>query len=530
LRGRPVRRAVGRAAQRLLGWRVTRDIPQLAKFVAVAAPHTSNWDFVVCVAAMFALDVRVRWLGKHTLFRWPFRGILHALGGYAVKRDTPDGIVEDVASMIRREPQIILGLAPEGTRKRVSQWRTGFYRIATAAGVPIVPVRLDWGRREIWIGSPMQPTSDMNETIAILQANYAADMARHPKNFWGPVATALLLALLAAPASAQGHWFRGNTHTHTLNSDGDSPPDSAARWYRDHGYSFLFITDHEKLTDPAPLNERFGKPGQFLLIVGQEVTQRVVDSSRAREPRRQAHMNSLGGSAVVMPQGTNGLASGITMAEGYARNIAAIRAVGAIPQINHPNFRWSVQLRDLLAVPDSTLFEIANAHTGVNNQGGVDLDGRVVPSAEALWDSLLTRGRVLFAIGDDDAHSYKPQDNDAFDLTRPGRSWIMVRADTLTAPAILSAIRHGDFYASTGVTIKDLSTTHGELRLAMDVKGSDDRRFTTEFIGRGGRVLATVPGPEASYKIRGNEGYVRARVVDSNGRRAWTQAVFVGKK
>jgi hypothetical protein len=132
-------------------------------------------------------------------------------------------------------------------------------------------------------------------------------------------------------------WYRGNTHTHTLNSDGDSPPDSVARWYRDHGYSFLFITDHEKLTDPAPLNERYGKPGQFLLIMGQEVTQRVVDSSRTREPRRQAHMNSLGGSTVVMPQGTNGLASGITMAEGYARNIAAIRAVGAVPQINHPN-------------------------------------------------------------------------------------------------------------------------------------------------------------------------------------------------
>jgi hypothetical protein len=315
LRGRPLVRAVGRVALRILGWRVVSDLPHLEKFVAVAAPHTSNWDFVVAVAAMFALDVRVRWLGKHTLFRWPFRGILRALGGYAVKRDTPDGIVQDVAAMIRSEPQIILGLAPEGTRKRVSQWRTGFYRIATAAEVPIVPVRLDWGRREVWIGAPMQPTGDMNETISILQANYSADMARHPKNFWGPIATVLLLAALAAPASAQTRWFRGNTHTHTLNSDGDSPPDSVARWYRDHGYSFLFITDHEKLTDPAPLNERFGKPGQFLLIMGQEVTQRVVDSSRKREPRRQAHMNSLGGSAVVLPQGITRHPSRITNAQ-----------------------------------------------------------------------------------------------------------------------------------------------------------------------------------------------------------------------
>src|SRR5882724_4218351 len=104
------------------------------------------------------------------------------------------------------------------------------------------------------------------------------------------------------------HWYRGNTHTHTLNSDGDSPPDSVARWYRDHGYAFLFITDHEKITDPAPLNARYGKPGSFLLITGQEVTQRIDDSTHA-DKRRQAHINSLGARSVVMPQGTNGVAS-----------------------------------------------------------------------------------------------------------------------------------------------------------------------------------------------------------------------------
>jgi hypothetical protein len=105
-----------------------------------------------------------------------------------------------------------------------------------------------------------------------------------------------------------------------------------------------------------------------------------------------------------------------------------------------------------------------------------------------------------------------------------------VRADTLTAPAILGAIRRGDFYASTGVAIRDLVASQTELRLAMDMKTTDDIRFTTEFVGRGGRVLATVRGQEATYRVRGNEGYVRARVVDSNGRRAWTQAVFIGER
>jgi hypothetical protein len=333
------------------------------------------------------------------------------------------------------------------------------------------------------------------------------------------------MIISAAAAKAQTtHWYRGNTHTHSLNSDGDSPPDSLARWYRDHGYSFLFITDHEKLTDPAPLNARFGTP-TFLLIRGEEITQRVADPTHA-DGKRQAHINGLGVSSVVMPQGEKGLATGITMADGYANNIRAIRAAGGIPQVNHPNYRWSVRLSDVVNLPDSTLFEIANAHTLVNNAGSADADGRVVPSTEALWDSLLTRGKVLFAVGDDDAHAFKPQDADDYELTRPGRSWIMVRADTLTAPAILGAIRRGDLYASNGVTIGELAMSKKEIRLSMDRPKGDDRLFVTEFIGRGGTVLATVRGLMAAYSIRGNEGYVRARVTDSNGRHAWTQAMF----
>jgi hypothetical protein len=341
------------------------------------------------------------------------------------------------------------------------------------------------------------------------------------------LASAAVWMVCVSTASAQTQrWFRGNTHTHTLNSDGDSPPDSVARWYRDHGYGFLFITDHENLTDPAPLNARFGKPGAFLLIQGQEVTQRVTDSAHA-DTRRQAHMNALGVTSLVMPQGTKGLATGITMADGYAKNIAAIRAAGGIAQVNHPNYRWSVRLEDVLALPDSTLFEIANAHTSVNNPGAMGVDGRNVPSAEALWDSLLSRGKVLFAVGDDDAHSFKLQDADDYELTRPGRSWIMVRADTLTAAAILSGIRRGDFYASTGVTLSELSMSAQRIRLSMSRPANDDRRFTTEFVGRGGRVLSTVNGTDAEYIVKGNEGYVRARVTDSNGRHAWTQPVFL---
>lgn len=331
----------------------------------------------------------------------------------------------------------------------------------------------------------------------------------------------LAAAILTLASTAEGQamkWYRGNTHTHTLNSDGDAPPDSVARWYRDHGYQFLFITDHEKQTDPAPLNAKYGAPGKFLLIVGQEVTQRVADSTHSRGTR-QAHVNSLGASGVVMPQGTNGRAVGITMRQGYATNIANIRAAGGIPQVNHPNFIWSVRLDDLLELPDSVLFEIHNAHTSVNNEG----DGGAAPSAEALWDSLLTRGKTIFGVADDDSHSYKAADADAFELTRPGKAWIVVRAETLSAPAILRGIRRGDFYASTGVTIDSLTAAPSELRLTM--RPRTDERFITEFIGREGRVLATVRGPAATYRFQGGEGYVRARITDSNGRKAWVQPV-----
>jgi hypothetical protein len=330
------------------------------------------------------------------------------------------------------------------------------------------------------------------------------------------------LILFTATADAQSaKWFRGNTHTHTLNSDGDSPPDSVARWYRDHGYQFLFITDHEKLTDPAPLNGKFGQPGKFLLIAGQEVTQRIADSSHYRATR-QAHVNALGVREVVMPIGERGLARGISMPAAYSDNVARIRAAGGIPQINHPNFVWSVRLADLVALPDSVLLEVANAHTGVNNAGD-----DVSPSTEALWDSLLTRGKTVFAVADDDAHSFKPQDSDSYELTRPGRGWIVVRADTLTADAIMTGIRRGDFYSSTGVALDSLSSTREEVRLAIRVH--QQNRYLTEFIGAGGRVLARVRGSQATYRIRGDEGYVRARITDSNGWRAWTQPVRVAR-
>lgn len=339
--------------------------------------------------------------------------------------------------------------------------------------------------------------------------------------FLGTVLLQITVSAVATGQTTTGpRWYRGNTHTHTSNSDGESPPSVVVQWYREHGYQFLVITDHEYITDVAPLNALFGARGQFLVISGQEVTDRVTDPSHP-EGRRAAHVNALGTHSVVMPAG------GSTIAETYARNLPRIRAAGGVPQVNHPNWRWSVRLNDMLALPESTVFEVWNGHPLINNLGGADGAGAASPSTDALWDSLLTRGKLLWGAGTDDAHAYtRPWDPTS---ERPGQAWIVVRADTLTPEAILGGIQRGDFYASTGVKLKDYRADASGIAIWLERSGgrSDDSRFHTEFVGKGGRVLATADGLHAQYTYRGDEGYVRARITDSYGHRAWTQPVML---
>lgn len=330
------------------------------------------------------------------------------------------------------------------------------------------------------------------------------------------------LLVVASESDAQSRWYKGNTHAHSLNSDGDVPVDAVVRWYREHGYHFTFITEHEFFTDVAPLNALLGAANRFIVIAGQEVTQRIADSLHTGGVR-QAHVNALGSSRLVMPIGEKNIAKGMTIAATYARNGAAIRAAGGVLQVNHPNFIWSVPLADMMDLPDSTLFELWNGHPIVYNLGGTDSTGQEMLSTEARWDSVLSRGKLLFGVADDDSHSYKPQDAENPDMARPGRGWIWVRADTLSADAIMRALHRGDFYASTGVRLRDLRVSATEYRL--EIAPAGDRRYLTEFIGKGGRVLARNTTLRPSYAITGNEGYVRARVSDSSGRMAWTQPI-----
>jgi 1-acyl-sn-glycerol-3-phosphate acyltransferase len=182
-RNSPILRLFGRTGLRLWNWRIAGDLPQLPKFIIIVAPHTSNWDFPLGVLAMFSLDLRIHWFGKDSLFRSPLAWLFRLLDGRAVRRETNEGVVAEMAAAIRAEPQFLLALAPEGTRKHVRHWRSGFYHIALEAGVPIVPVWFDWSTREIGIEKPFFPTRDPEGDMAALKAIYRPEMARNRTGF-----------------------------------------------------------------------------------------------------------------------------------------------------------------------------------------------------------------------------------------------------------------------------------------------------------------------------------------------------------
>jgi len=298
-----------------------------------------------------------------------------------------------------------------------------------------------------------------------------------------------------------------------------------------------------------PLSEYrrlFEKSGQFLLIQSEEISDRFED--------KPVHVNAHNIVEKIEPQG------GGSVREVLQRNIDAVLAQRErtgrpmFPHVNHPNFQWAVTVEDLIPLKGEKFFEVYNGHPLVHNEGDA-----VRPGMDRLWDILLaerlTLGEpVMFGLATDDAHNYH-----AFRVgtSNPGRGWIMVRAPELTTEAIISAMERGDFYATTGVVLRDIRR-EGD-RIAVEIQAEPGVEYTTQFIGtrRGydrrselqvdpegrpvsrkysneiGVVLAVVRGPIAAYRMRGDELYVRAKVISSkpkvNGYRegevevAWTQ-------
>jgi hypothetical protein len=313
--------------------------------------------------------------------------------------------------------------------------------------------------------------------------------------------------LFSGSATAQARWYRGNTHAHTINTDGDSSPDTVVRWYKEHRYHFVVLSDHDSLTPVEGLNAVFAAPGKFLVLSGVEVTDRFDG--------KPVHLIGIGVREAVTPQG------GAAIVEMLNRDAAAIRAAGGLPHINHPNYLWTLTAEHLAAATEARHFEVWNGHPAVHNRGGGGM-----PASEELWDAVLSTGRVLYGVATDDSHYFRSEPGPA--LAVPGRAWIMVRAAELTAAALMAALDRGDFYASTGVELKNYEVTATGIRI--ELPPGDQRnptRYRTFFIGQGGLVLKRDDSLEPSYTFRGDDRYVRARIEASNGSFAWTQPIFV---
>jgi hypothetical protein len=405
--------------------------------------------------------------------------------------------------------------------------------------------------------------------------------------------TALGLLLLSGlpgcsgprPASTSGpkRWFKGNTHTHSLWSDGDGAPELVSEWYKSHGYDFLVLSDHNillegekwvrigtgkketlpehvdalvrkfgasavtlrekdgasemRLVTLAELRKRFEEPDKFLFIHGEEITDKVLEKVDGKSVERPIHHGSFNHAGLIRPPG------GDTVRELLERTIAAVEDEAkrcgkpVLVHLNHPNFGWGVTPDDIAQVPGERYFEVYNGHRSVRNYGDAEH-----LSTENLWDYVLTLrlsklgGPPLYAFATDDAHHYHKEQATA----NPGRGWVMVRAAALDPDVLTEAMQRGDFYATSGVVLDEVSATRDSLSIRIAARPGV--RYTTKFIGtrsRGetGELLQETVGTAALYRFRGDEIYVRATIVSSaphpNGyektdlETAWVQPVVL---
>lgn len=415
----------------------------------------------------------------------------------------------------------------------------------------------------------------------------------------------LLLAMLTFAGCARStigegkpvlRWWKGNLHTHTLWSDGGDYPEMVVEWYKKHGYHFLALSDHNILSQGRKwidaADNRGGEAAldKYLDRFGQEwVEQRVIDDRlqvrlkplsefrclfeapdhflliQAEEiTDKKAHLNVIHLRDVIQPQGGN------TTLEVLQNNVNAVldqrRDTGQVmfAQINHPNFEWALTVEDIMRVQGAGFWEVFNGHPQARNYGDQHRAG-----TERMWDIILTKRLaeldlpVIYGTANDDAHDYHKYGPE---YANPGRGWLMLRAPHLTPESIIKAMETGDFYASTGVTLKDIQFDGKILRLT--IKPEKGVSYTTQFIGtlKGydptskpavdengnqiqttriysdqiGRILAEKRGAVAGYNLTGNEIYVRAKVISTKPKDnpfaagdvevAWTQPVIPSAK
>lgn len=171
---------------KLRGWSFEGQLPDVPKMIVIGAPHTSNWDFILFLGALHHFRIKVTYIGKHTLFRWPFGWLFRALGGIPVDRSKPGGLVRQVVDAMETADRMVLVIAPEGTRKAAPYWKSGFLKIADVTGVPIVLAAVDSSKKRLVIGPAVSFDGDTKSFMDAAREFYADKEGLHPE-LKGPV-------------------------------------------------------------------------------------------------------------------------------------------------------------------------------------------------------------------------------------------------------------------------------------------------------------------------------------------------------
>ncbi|MDD4817212.1 MAG: CehA/McbA family metallohydrolase [Victivallaceae bacterium] len=308
------------------------------------------------------------------------------------------------------------------------------------------------------------------------------------------------LAALSVAGGETERFAKCELHMHTTRSDGNATPKNAAKIYNDKNFNVCIFTDHivdwcyggwfnpKDMLNDRELNDFISMPGSELSVALLNRYGRPIE----------VHINALGIKYPMMPAYTGDIVSEIR------ENVRRSWDAGAVAQVNHPNFLWSFDYRELLQIDEPYLFELVNADPGCNNYGDLSR-----PGAEQIWDVLLSNGKRVYGTATDDTHYYYNYQPAA---SSPGYGWVVCSVSELTPEAVLNALRLGKFYASTGPELEAYEVDGRTIRVK--VKPQDRQHFRIKFIGRYGRLLHEVEGLEAEYTIKGDEYYVRARVGD----------------